>query len=83
MRKYNVRHPLVAVKAKGMAIIFVRENAYHNRMPALHPYIRSAANAKSPQRSDRGQKSLVNKEAAYVRLLGPALSNDCTSGPQP
>ena len=52
-------------------VMFVRENAYQtvvsqnsdrlpiNRMPTLHPHIGSAANAKSPQRSDRGQKSLV------------------------
>ncbi len=66
-------------------VVFVREDAYHTvvpeypsrlaiyRMPALHPYIRSAANAKSPQRSDRGQKSLVGGclcEAPLARKKG-------------
>ena len=76
-----------AVKAKRMAMFCARkclsQHVYHmvgshhlirlpiSRMPALHSYIRSAANAKSPQRSDRRPKSLVGG-----RLCGPPFNKD-------
>lgn len=96
MRKCKApTHPVVAVKAKGMANnvcagkclshssdTLLNSTGYQPDACIASIHFRSAANAKSPQRSDRGQKSLANKEAAYVRLLGPGYQHCPTIAPQ-